>query len=118
MENFEYLRSVISRDFKTFSGIELESLFKALLIESKKYNAIGGYWDSKGHNEIDIIAVNDIDKKILMVEVKRQSKNYEAGKFEVKVDLALTKLKKKGYSVDIRCFSLDNMDLIFNEFLK
>ena len=118
MENFEYIRSVISRDFKTFSGIELESLFKALLIECKKYNAIGGYWDSKGHNEIDIIAVNDIDKKILMVEVKRQSKNYEAGKFEVKVDLALTKLKKKGYSVDIRCFSLDNMDLIFNEFLK
>ncbi|TWX73072.1 DUF234 domain-containing protein [Colwellia sp. C1TZA3] len=64
MENFKYLRSVISRDFKTFSSIELESLFKALLIESKKYNAIGGYWDSEGHNEVDIIAVNDVDKKI------------------------------------------------------
>ena len=35
---------------------------------------MGTYWESKNLNEIDIVAVNDMDKKILIAEVKMNSK--------------------------------------------
>ncbi|MCL1080141.1 DUF234 domain-containing protein [Parashewanella spongiae] len=29
------------------------------MMESNQFDRIGGYWDSKGKNEIDIVAIND-----------------------------------------------------------
>ena len=116
MENFDYLKKMIKRDFETFSGIELESLFEAILIESKQFNRIGSYWDKKGENEIDLIAINDAEKRLLIVEVKRQSKRYSQSKLLMKSAQLLSKLKLKGYKIEHRCFALDNIDDIMNEF--
>jgi len=118
MENFDYIKKIIQRDFETFSGIELESLFEAILIESKQFNQIGSYWDSKGENEIDIVAINDLEKQILIVEVKRQLKRYNSNKLRIKSENMLVKLKLKNYKIEHRCFSLDNLDEIFEEFIS
>ncbi len=115
MENFDYLKKVIKRDFETFSGIELESLFEAILIESKQFNRIGSYWDKKGENEIDLVAINDADKRLLIVEVKRQSKRYSQSKLLMKSAQLLSKLKLKGYKIEHRCFALDNIDDIMSQ---
>lgn len=32
----------------------------------KKYNTIGTYWERGNENEIDIVAVNDIEKDIFL----------------------------------------------------
>src|SRR5699024_1160969 len=53
MENYAYLNKVIARDFKVFSGKQLEALFEAVLAESQLFNRIGSYWDAKGENEVD-----------------------------------------------------------------
>ncbi|HCH03003.1 MAG TPA: ATPase, partial [Vibrio sp.] len=37
MENYEYIRRYIERDFAVYSGLELESLFVAILVESKQF---------------------------------------------------------------------------------
>ena len=37
---------------------------------------VGNYWDRKGMNEIDLIALNDIDKTALVAEVKRNADRY------------------------------------------
>lgn len=118
MENYDYLRRVVERDFHTFSGKELETLFEAILIDSKQFNRIGGYWDSKGENEIDIIAIDDLDKRILIAEVKRQAKKFNPNQLQRKAEHLLTKLNLKGYQVDQRCFSLDNLTEVMNEFVK
>jgi len=110
MENFDYIKKLLNRDFDTFSGIELEALCEAILIESKQFNRIGSYWDNKGENEIDIVAINDFDKKILIVEVKRQFKRYSHNKLVIKSSGLLSKLKLKNYQIDYQCFSLDNLD--------
>jgi len=110
MENFDYIKKVLNRDFDTFSGGELEALCEAILIESKQFNRIGSYWDNKGENEIDIVAINDFDKRILIVEVKRQLKRYSHNKLVIKSSGLLSKLKLKNYQVDYQCFSLDNLD--------
>ena len=110
MENFDYIKKVLNRDFDTFSGIELEALCEAILIESKQFNRIGSYWDKKGENEIDIVAINDFDKRILIIEVKRQLKRYSHNKLVMKSSGLLSKLKLKKYQIDYQCFSLDNLD--------
>ncbi|EKO3591113.1 ATP-binding protein [Vibrio metschnikovii] len=109
MENYGYIRRYIERDFTVYSGLELESLFVAILVESKQFGKIGGYWDAKGHNEIDIVAINDLDKKILIAEVKRQQKRYSEAKLIEKSHCLLQKLNLKGYDIEYRGFSLDNL---------
>ncbi|MCU7995591.1 DUF234 domain-containing protein [Shewanella glacialipiscicola] len=112
----EYIRRLIERDFEVFSGLELESLFSAILVESKQYGRIGGYWDAKGHNEIDIVAINDLDKKILIAEVKRKQKRYSEAKLIEKSVNLLQKLNVNNYSVEYRGFSLDNLIEVMDEY--
>lgn len=118
MENYEYIRRVIARDFPTFSGKELEGLFEAILIDSKQFNRIGGYWDNKGEYEIDLVAIDDLSKRILIAEVKRQAKKFNPNQLQVKVEHLLAKLNLKGYQVEQRCFALDNLDEVMMEFAR
>lgn len=60
---FKELREIINRDYDTFSGKMLERYFRSKIIEEKNVTRIGGYWDRKGRTEIDLIAVNEIEKK-------------------------------------------------------
>ncbi|MDC9526829.1 DUF234 domain-containing protein [Pseudoalteromonas sp. Angola-30] len=118
IENYDFIRRIVYRDFDTYSGTQLEELFKAIIIESKQFNNIGSYWNSKGEDEIDIVAINDLDKEILIAEVKRQYKKYSESKLILKSKSLLQNLNKKGYRVSYRGFSLDNLDDIQNEFKK
>lgn len=68
--NFDYLKKIIIRDWPQFRGIMFERFVKTALSESLLFNRIGSYWDRKGLNEIDIIAVNDDKKYILIGECK------------------------------------------------
>ena len=45
---YDQLRSLIKRDYPTFSGIILERYFREKAIESKRYTNIGRWWDAKG----------------------------------------------------------------------
>ena len=77
IENYDALKTIINRDYETFSGLMLERYFKRVLIESKKYARIGSWWDRKGENEIDIVAENELDQHALFIEVKRKIENYD-----------------------------------------
>jgi len=69
-ENYDRLKDIVTRDFDTFSGKFLEKLFIELLKEEKKYTKIGSYWERNNQNEIDIVAVDDLNKEVLIAEVK------------------------------------------------
>jgi len=116
IENFDFIRRIIDRDFDTYSGKQLENLFKAILAESKQFNQIGSYWDSKGENEIDIVAIDDLNKKILIAEVKRQSRNYSETKLIMKSKSLLQQLNRHSYDVSYRGFTLDNLDNVLAEY--
>jgi AAA+ ATPase superfamily predicted ATPase len=70
--NYDYVREIVERDYKTYSSLILEKYFTQQLIESKQFSMIGNYWESGNANEIDIVAVNDLKKQISFFEVKRQ----------------------------------------------
>ncbi|MCH5238009.1 MAG: ATP-binding protein [Muribaculaceae bacterium] len=76
---YEQLKSIIKRDYTTFSGKMLERYFFERAVESKKYTRIGRWWDSKGKNEIDLICGNELEKTLAFYEIKRNKKNASVG---------------------------------------
>jgi len=105
--NLDYLKEVIQRDYTTYSGTILEKYFTEQLKAEKKYNNIGTYWERNNQNEIDIVAVNDLNKIVLFAEVKRNKNNISIEKLKEK-SFTLTQ-QFKGYQLDYRGFSLENM---------
>lgn len=69
-QNTHYIKEIILRDYSTYSGKILEKYFSELISYSFKYNKIGTYWEKGNENEIDIVAINDLKKKIVIAEVK------------------------------------------------
>lgn len=108
--NMEYLRKIIERDFPTFSGLMLERYFKEMYVEARQYTNIGGFWDRKGKNEIDLIAVNDFEQTIEFAEIKRNPERIDWGALKRKGEYFLTVNKElKNYSVSYKGLSLEDM---------
>lgn len=105
-----YLHKIIERDFPTFSGLMLERYFKAVYIESGDYTTIGGYWDRKGENEIDMIAVNEFEHTVEIVEIKRNPERIDWALLKAKGEYFLSNNKElKGYTVTYKGLSLQDM---------
>ena len=68
--NFDYIRQVIRRDYQTYCGRLLEQFYQDLFAASGNYNRLGAYWEKKNLNEIDLVAINDAEKIIVMAEIK------------------------------------------------
>ncbi len=68
--NLSYLKQKFLADFDVYAGKVLEKYFTEKLTASKRYSRIGRYWSRKGENEIDIVAINDEEKKVDFYEVK------------------------------------------------
>lgn len=66
------LAEIVKRDYNTYTGKVLELWFKAVMKESERFTHIDSWWDRKGENEIDIIAADDLEKRVTFYEVKRQ----------------------------------------------
>jgi AAA+ ATPase superfamily predicted ATPase len=105
--NFEYVRNILERDYETYSGIMLEKYFRQTLIETKQYSEIGNYWDRKGANEIDIIAVNEMEKRIVFFEVKRNKKRISLSILKQKTENILNDFSD--YTTEYKALSMDDM---------
>lgn len=105
--NLDYIYQIVERDYETYSGYILEKYFRQQLAESKTYSDVQSYWDRKGENEIDVIAVNDFDKRLLIGEVKRNKERINLHILENKA--AEIMRKYADYQVEFKGFSLDDM---------
>lgn len=110
IEDYESVRTIINRDYETFSGIILEKYFNQILIESHAYTRIGGWWDRKGENEIDLIAEDELSNKATFFEVKRQAKNIDLRGLEEKSVVFLRVTGEfKGYDINYKGLSMQDM---------
>jgi len=107
IENFAYVKDIVKRDYATYSGKFLERLFIEKLKEGKRYSQIGSYWERGNKNEIDIVAINEAEKKLLIAEVKRDKKRINLNTLQEKSKKLLQKFK--GYEVEYRAFSLEDL---------
>ena len=107
IENYDYVRSIVQRDFATYSGRFLEKYFMEKLKATKAFSAIGTYWEKGNQNEIDIVAVNEEKKTMLIAEVKRNPDKIDLALLEQKAQKLLQKYR--GYRVEYRGYSLEDM---------
>lgn len=110
IENYGSVKTIIDRDYETFSGLMLERWFKRVLTEQKAYTRIGGWWDRKGENEIDIVAENELDDAATFFEVKRKTENIDMAKLETKAAAFLRVTEAfRGYALSYKGLSMDDM---------
>ena len=105
--NFPFIHKVIERDYPTWSGHWLEVIVREFIAETGEYNIVGSYWERGNQNEIDLVAVNDLDKKALIAEVKRNPDNIRKSHLQNKATKLVQQLK--GYDIEYRGFSLDDL---------
>ncbi len=107
---YRKLREVVARDYETFSGWMLERYFRETLIESEEYTRIGGWWDRKGNNEIDIVAAEDIEKRLNFMEVKRNPERYRPKYLEEKIkSFFQIHPELAGFTTSYKCLSMEEM---------
>ena len=103
----DLLLELVERDYVQYSGWVLEQYFRRKWVEEKRVTRVGSYWDRKGENEIDIIALNDIDRTAMVMEVKRKATKYNARELERKASVIAGELSK--YKVSFAGLSMDDM---------
>ena len=105
--NYKYLQAVVKRDFDTYSGLFLEKYFREKIALSSDYTAIGNYWEKGNRNEIDIVAIDDLNKKVLIAEVKMKKASFRP---KVLQESASNLTNKFGdYQIEYQSFSLEDI---------
>jgi len=107
MGKYDLLREFIDKNYEQYSGFILEKYFRAKMAEEERITAIGSHWDSKGENEIDLIALNDLDKTAIVAEVKRNPKKIDMALLQAKTDSIKKELVK--YEVELRGLSMNDI---------
>lgn len=106
--NLEYVRAKVLADYDTFSGWILERYFRQLYRETGLYNIVTNYWEKGGRNEIDLVAVNEADKEIVIGETKRNPSRIDLRLLEEKSKNIVE--KRKGWKVSYVGLSLGDMN--------
>ena len=88
LRRFDELKDLVRRDLDVFCGYALERYFYWKFIETTSYTRMGGWWDRKGENEIDLVCDDEIAGKIAFYEVKIDPD---------RVDMKLLKSKAKKF---------------------
>ena len=104
---YSHLREFLDQNYNQFSGFGLEKYYRELAGEQPRTTQVGHWWDNKGENEIDLIALEDLDKKAVIAEVKRNPRKYSEASLREKAKHVLPYLK--GYEVEYRGYSMDDM---------
>jgi AAA+ ATPase superfamily predicted ATPase len=103
----DMLEKFILKNYEQYSGHILERYFRDMIAESEDITDIGNYWDNKGENEIDLIALNRFDGKTLIAEVKRNPNKINIARLYEKV--ASIQKQLSHYTLDIKGLSLQDM---------
>ena len=85
----------------------LEKYFRERVAETMNVTQVGNYWDTKGENEIGLIALNDFEKRGVVAEVKRNPNKINYTLLAEKVARLPKEFTK--YNLSQKGFSLEDM---------
>lgn len=105
---FTMLKSNITNNYEAFTGRTLERYFQDKVMETERFTQVGNWWDRKGQNEIDLIAVNEFDHTGIVAEVKRNPHKISMAKLHDKVS-ALPAKNFGEYALEQTSFSIEDM---------
>ena len=103
----ELLVQYVSDNYAQYTGKTLERLFHERMWQSGQYTRIGNWWDKKGEQEIDMVALNEFDKTCVIAEIKRNPKKLSLSNLETKAAILSSEIKE--YSIKYLLLSLDDI---------
>ena len=88
----------------------MEQYFRELLIESQTYTQIDTWWNRQGTAEIDMIAINELEKQAVFYEIKRQTEALDLAVVEQrKAEFLAATRELKGYTLSVKGLSMVDM---------
>lgn len=107
MERNDLLLEIVEKGYEQYTGLVLEQYFRQKWMEEERVTRVGNYWDRKSLNEIDMIALNEIDKTAVVAEIKRQHRKFSPTELAEKVATLNKELGK--YTVKQIGLSMEDM---------
>jgi len=86
----------------------LEKLYQELFIEKMDFNEIGHYWERGNKNEIDLVAINELDKKMIIAEIKMNVEKIRKNELISKSEKLLRHYK--GYEVEYLVLGMQTLE--------
>lgn len=106
--NYAYAYEVMRRDLRSYKDAVLEDFFRTLFQESMQFNEIGSYWEADGSCEIDLVAINDLQKRIVIAEIKLNKDRIREGHLKHKAERLLSYYP--GYKPEFLSLSLEDAE--------
>ena len=106
--NTDYVLKKMQADYETYSGMVLEQYFRQQYAETGQYNLVTNYWERDGGNEIDLIAVNDSERHLVIGEIKRQAQRIDMNHLKKKATHIVAKQRRR-YFIEFVGLSMDDM---------
>ena len=106
--NTEYVLAKIQADYSTYSGFALERYLRQQYAETGHYSLVTNYWEREGRNEIDLIAVDDVERRLVIGEIKRQAERIDINRLKEKAAHIIEKQRHR-YEIEFIGLSIDNM---------
>lgn len=103
----ELLVQYVSDNYAQYTGKTLERLFHDRMWQSGQYTRIGNWWDKKGEQEIDMVALNEFDKTCVIAEIKRNPKKLSLSNLKTKAATLSSEIKE--YSIKYQLLSLEDI---------
>jgi AAA+ ATPase superfamily predicted ATPase len=102
--NYSYVKHIVEEEYNVYSGSVLEKYFLNYEKSQFQYNQIGRYWERGNLNEIDLIAVNDMNKTMKICEIKRNPSKINLP--DLKNKAAKIVESKSNYTIEFVGYSL------------
>ncbi len=106
--NTDYVLKKMQADYETYSGLVLEQYLRQQFAETGCYNLVTNYWERDGNNEIDLVAVNEVERHITIGEIKRQAQRININLLKEKASHIVAKLHRR-YTIEYVGLSMDDM---------
>ena len=103
----ELLYQYVADNYTQFTGKTLERYFHEKTMQTGCFSRIGNWWNRKGEDEIDMIALNEFNKTGIIAEIKRNNQKLNLAELQRKSDALPCDFTK--YSLDMLMLSMDDM---------
>jgi AAA+ ATPase superfamily predicted ATPase len=101
------LRQNMGQGYDQFSGRTLEQYFQTKAIESGQCTIVGNWWDRKGGNEIDMIALNEFNHTGVVAEIKRNPRKINLVELGEKVKVLPSEFGR--FQLSLQGLSIEDM---------
>lgn len=101
------LHQHVSDSYTQFTGKTLERYFHDLYMQTGCYTRIGNWWNRRGESELDMVALNEFDKRAVIAEIKRNSKKLDLAELQRKVSDLPSDFSQ--YEIELKLLSLEDM---------